>query len=79
MSLHRIYILCSLHQPLPRVLPSALAEELGVGLPARGRDQMVGDAYACSPGSMVVISDLTRINGAAAAQTELLAPAPRCF
>jgi len=70
--------LCPHHQPLPQVLPSALAEELGVGLPAGGRDEMLEDAYACSSGSILMILNLTRISGAAAAQTERGTPAPRC-
>lgn len=55
MSLRRIYTVCSLHQPLPQVLPSALGKDLGAGLPARGRDEVVEDAYACSSGSIMMI------------------------
>lgn len=44
-----------LHQPLPQVLPSALAKDLRIRLPAGSRDAMVEDAYTCSSESIVMI------------------------
>ena len=44
-----------LRQPLPQALPPALAKDLGIGLPASGRDGVAEDAHACSSGLITMI------------------------